>query len=90
MICSPGEDLRRWFLTHECELFRYRFDLEDGQSVNSFLKDNGLSYAPMDGMKKETMVQKLAAVRSSAVDQCTAINFPARMLSLQLTRVEHT
>eukprot|EP00041_Stephanoeca_diplocostata_P015417 m.294251 g.294251 ORF g.294251 m.294251 type:complete len:527 (+) comp20029_c0_seq1:107-1687(+) len=57
-----SEDLRRWFLTHECELFRYRFDLEDGHSVNAFLKDNGMSYVPMDGMKKESMVQKLAAV----------------------------
>jgi hypothetical protein len=33
-----SEDLRRWFLTQECDLFRYRFDLEDSESVSDFLK----------------------------------------------------
>mmetsp|Transcript_3262 Transcript_3262/g.7999 ORF Transcript_3262/g.7999 Transcript_3262/m.7999 type:complete len:523 (+) Transcript_3262:26-1594(+) len=57
-----SEDLRRWFLTHECELFRYRFDQEDGQSVSEFLEFNGLNYTPISQSMKEERLDKLASV----------------------------
>lgn len=40
-----SEDLRRWFLSQEVALFRYRF--ETGV-VESFLKDNGFDYELVD------------------------------------------
>lgn len=36
-----SEDLRRWFLTQECELFRFRFNQESSEGVTSFLRLNG-------------------------------------------------
>jgi DNA primase large subunit len=57
-----SEDLRRWFLTHECELFRHRFDAEDGDSVTEFLRLNGLNYTPISQSMKEERLNKLASV----------------------------
>ncbi|KAH9504634.1 DNA primase large subunit [Bulinus truncatus] len=43
-----SEDLRRWFLLQELDLFRYRFQLENSQSRTEFLVCNNLKYKPVD------------------------------------------
>lgn len=40
-----SDELRRWFLTHECELFAARFKEEPGKAA--FLKLAGLPYEPL-------------------------------------------
>ena len=35
-----SEDLRRWFLQHECELFRFRFQQSDDGQIDAFTKVN--------------------------------------------------
>jgi len=40
-----SEDLRRWFLRQEENLFRYRFE---GSDVESFLQQNGFDYEQLD------------------------------------------
>jgi DNA primase large subunit len=56
-----SEDLRRWFLQHECELFKYRFDTESGEDINKFLQANNMKYHPMPIEEKRALIPKLVA-----------------------------
>jgi hypothetical protein len=42
-----SEELRRWFITHELDLFRARFTQEPKESIYEFLKLNNLDYQPV-------------------------------------------
>ena len=42
-----SEELRRWFLEKEMDLFRFRFMKEGPQSVQKFLQVNQLDYTPV-------------------------------------------
>ena len=41
------EELRRWFMQQEMDLFRYRFLQETVASVSKFLHQNHLDYKPV-------------------------------------------
>ena len=45
---SKTEELRRWLITQESLLFKYRFDTEKEEVISAFLKENDLNYAPLD------------------------------------------
>lgn len=45
---ARSEDLRRWFLSQEMELFRFRFLAENRGSVNDFLKRNELLFNALE------------------------------------------
>ena len=47
-ILVAREDLRRWFLTQELDLFRFRFQQEDKESHARFLSTNNLKYKPVN------------------------------------------
>ncbi|XP_020488455.2 DNA primase large subunit [Labrus bergylta] len=56
---SQTEDLRRWFIQQEVDLFRYRFnDLGSSLKVE-FLKRNNLQYDKITVEEKETLREKL-------------------------------
>ena len=54
-----SEDLRRWFLTQECALFSARFEASDSEAVDSFMRENGLQYTPIDEDEKKLLKTKL-------------------------------
>ncbi|XP_030838847.1 DNA primase large subunit [Strongylocentrotus purpuratus] len=58
-----SEDLRRWFIQQELDLFRYRFLREYSESVTQFLAENKLHYTPIPENEKDALNEKL--VRSS-------------------------
>jgi len=41
------EDLRRWFIAQELDLFRYRFLSLTGEKVQEFLQAENLLYMPV-------------------------------------------
>jgi len=41
---SRSEELRRWFLTQECALFKSRLSALDARQLATFLADNGLNF----------------------------------------------
>lgn len=45
VICR--EDLKRWFLQQELDLFRFRFLMETAEEKQKFLKVNSLDYNPV-------------------------------------------
>lgn len=45
VICR--EDLKRWFLQQELDLFRFRFLMETTEEKQKFLKVNSLDYNPV-------------------------------------------
>ncbi|XP_056421772.1 DNA primase large subunit isoform X2 [Hyla sarda] len=47
------EDLRRWFIQQEMDLFRYRFKLLPKETIQEFLKFNGLEYVAISKEEKE-------------------------------------
>ncbi|XP_076807579.1 DNA primase large subunit-like [Clavelina lepadiformis] len=48
-----SEELRRWFLEKELDLFKFRFLQESMNSVQSFLRQNNLTYTPISDDEKE-------------------------------------
>ena len=62
------EDTRRWLISTECALFKYRFENESSPSVVSrFLALNSLSYAPIEENLAQDieLLSKLRAIRSA-------------------------
>ena len=59
------EDLRRWFLTQECELFKYRLEkLSDGER-GAFMVANGLMYDQVTQEEKEQRKDSLLSIPSN-------------------------
>ncbi|XP_005100037.1 DNA primase large subunit [Aplysia californica] len=54
-----SEDLRRWFLTQELDLFRFRFQEENTESKARFLKCAGLKYKPVSTEERDSVVKEL-------------------------------
>lgn len=53
------EDLRRWFIQQEIELFRFRFNQLDSKQNLEFLHRNNLQYDTIDAKEKEELREKL-------------------------------
>lgn len=45
------EDLRRWFIQQEMDLFKFRFNLLPKEKVQEFLKFNDLEYVPVSNSR---------------------------------------
>lgn len=54
-----SEDLRRWFLSRELELFKLRFANLSAQSITKFLQINKLDYLPISEEEKESIKNEL-------------------------------
>jgi len=59
LVFAQTEDLRRWFITQELELFRYRFKKESNITVNQFLIKQKLHFTPIDQDEKNEVLQHL-------------------------------
>ncbi|ESO86627.1 hypothetical protein LOTGIDRAFT_128625 [Lottia gigantea] len=55
-----SEELRRWFLQQELDLFRFRFQNESIHGSEEFLKLNNLDYSPIPREEKEKISGELA------------------------------
>jgi len=53
------DDLRRWLLTQECALFRYRFNDEYKENIPKFLEANNLEYPHITREEAETCRDQL-------------------------------
>nr|XP_002127095.1 DNA primase large subunit [Ciona intestinalis] len=60
-----SEELRRWFLDKELDLFKFRFLQESSSSIQAFLKLNNLTYEPIS---KEERTRYSAALCTSSYD----------------------
>ncbi|XP_052686031.1 DNA primase large subunit-like [Crassostrea angulata] len=56
-----SEDLKRWFLQQELDLFRFRFLKENAEDKQKFLKVNSLDYNPISEDEKQRVLQDLMA-----------------------------
>lgn len=57
-----SDDLRRWFLEKEVDLFKYRFGCESTPSIRSFLSENNLTYEPISEEEKERFSSHLSLI----------------------------
>lgn len=67
MAFCQTEELRRWFLSQESTLFRYRLDKMSRDEKLHFMKTNGLSYQEATQKELEQRQSKLKAVRDAGV-----------------------
>uniref|UniRef100_K3W811 DNA primase large subunit C-terminal domain-containing protein n=1 Tax=Globisporangium ultimum (strain ATCC 200006 / CBS 805.95 / DAOM BR144) TaxID=431595 RepID=K3W811_GLOUD len=67
MAFCQTEELRRWFLSQESTLFRYRLDKMSRDEKLHFMKTNGLSYQEATAKEIEQRQSKLKAVRDAGV-----------------------
>ena len=56
------EDLRRWFLQNETELFKWRFQHNPPADMNSWLAKNGLKYEAIDKLEHDRLFEQLLQV----------------------------
>lgn len=49
-----SEDLRRWYLTQECALFKHRLDMLSDDERAQFMHENGLQYDSV-GVEEKTV-----------------------------------
>ena len=54
-----SEELRRWFLQNETELFKWRFLNNPPEDINGWLSANGLKYEAISKDEKEAILPKL-------------------------------
>ncbi|KAI8482403.1 DNA primase large subunit [Branchiostoma belcheri] len=50
-----SEELRRWFLIQEMDLFRFRFGNENTDTIGHFLRQNDLDYRPIPEEEKKAL-----------------------------------
>ncbi|XP_074640778.1 DNA primase large subunit-like [Tubulanus polymorphus] len=50
-----SEDLKRWFITQEVDLFRHRFTEESSNNIKLFLDSNNLDYSPIPEAERERL-----------------------------------
>ena len=55
------EELKRWFITQEVDLFRYKLHRvsNDSYAIEKFLKDNELVYMPISDSEKQSIMEGL-------------------------------
>ncbi|KAG6490918.1 hypothetical protein ZIOFF_052250 [Zingiber officinale] len=61
----PRDELRKWFLSMETSLFRYRFRLESPESQRSLMSEFQLPYKAISRAEFETVKEKLNQVARS-------------------------
>ncbi|GFT66301.1 DNA primase large subunit [Nephila pilipes] len=69
------EDLRRWFITQEVDLFRLRFITETSQARNAFMQSNGLNYDAIEGYEKDRLKDFLYLGYNHSVSKAMATKF---------------
>ncbi|GBL86206.1 DNA primase large subunit [Araneus ventricosus] len=69
------EDLRRWFITQEVDLFRLRFIIETSQARNAFMKDNDLNYEPIEKDERERLNNFLYLGFNHSIQKVNAAKF---------------
>ncbi|XP_044531290.1 DNA primase large subunit [Gracilinanus agilis] len=53
-----SEDLRRWFIQQEMDLFRFRFSILPSDKVQGFLKDSHLQFETLSDRVERTWIQE--------------------------------
>lgn len=75
-----SEDLRRWFLSRELELFRLRFSVLGQQNIRKFLQINKLNYIPITEKEKEEikseLVESTIGLSNASVDATEFFKVP--------------
>lgn len=68
------EDLRRWFLTQECELFRARFRALLPGEQKAFVASQGLGFAPLARAEFDEVSEQLRAAWLAVTGSQQAVN----------------
>ena len=61
---SRSEELRRWFLTQECALFRHRLSRLRGDGFARFLREHGLRFEEVPDSERDARVSSLARIKN--------------------------
>lgn len=68
------EDLRRWFLAQECDLFRARFRALLPSEQKAFVASQGLGFAPLTRAEFQEVEDRLRAVWMAVTGSPQAVN----------------
>eukprot|EP01006_Ploeotia_vitrea_P062798 TRINITY_DN84431_c0_g1_i1.p1 TRINITY_DN84431_c0_g1~~TRINITY_DN84431_c0_g1_i1.p1 ORF type:complete len:535 (+),score=253.10 TRINITY_DN84431_c0_g1_i1:157-1605(+) len=77
---SKTEDLRRWFLSHECQLFKWRFTKATEEHRQRFFAAGGLHYEPlrsrdMDATLRAKLLQTQRSTHNSVKDEYVGAHY---------------
>ncbi len=71
------EDLRRWFLTQECILFKARLDSMNEQEKHDFMYSNGVTFEPVSNEEKNEKAHLFLA----AAGKTSTNDFPVHKMT---------
>ncbi|XP_022644525.1 probable DNA primase large subunit isoform X2 [Varroa destructor] len=66
LVYCQSEDLRRWYLQWETELFRCRLERESSEMIRMFQEDWNLIFDPVDTEEKADIINQVIAARPQA------------------------
>lgn len=72
LVYCRTEELRKWFLSMETTLFRYRFKLESFESQRALLAEFNLPYRAVSNAEYESVKEKLSQVARSLGQSLTS------------------
>lgn len=58
---------RRWFITQELDLFRYRFQNETSEGIKAFLRDSNMEFTPISAAEKARYSEQIVAASSHEI-----------------------
>lgn len=70
-----SEELRRWFMTQELDLFRFRFKTTSDQEKRQFLEQNDLHYESLTTDERSSICEKLAAASNTTSGVVETVEF---------------
>ncbi|XP_052276679.1 DNA primase large subunit-like isoform X2 [Dreissena polymorpha] len=70
-----SEELRRWFMTQELDLFRFRFKTTSDQEKRQFLEQNDLHYESLTPDERSSICEKLAAASNTTSAVVETVEF---------------
>lgn len=81
-----SDELRRWFLQQELDLFRYRFSILNHDEKKNFAAENDLGYTKIDDNERDEIANKLSKCGKGAMESEYYKVFFTEVLDLVRTR----
>ncbi|XP_064606726.1 DNA primase large subunit-like [Liolophura sinensis] len=75
LVYCKSDDLRRWFLQQELDLFRYRFTKERSENIEAFLSANNLDYKPIAEEEKAAISLQLSKAGNISISRVDSTQY---------------
>lgn len=83
------EESRRWFISQETDLFRFRFSMENSEDIRIFMKENKMNFQPIPDEEKKKILTKLIHAMSFNASKIDTVEYYKVPFTEALDLVRH-